>query len=277
MPRAGEVAGRCRLAAACGWRRAVGRVGADRHARDLPDPRDPGAAQRAGRFRVRDAGAGLGRDQPAGDAGAEGALSWKSCPGRSDRRLRALRAGRRLRRGGVAMQRADRRRACRPGWRENLDLQWRHRRLLRGLRTLRGGWGERTARAGPRLPRNLGLHRRRRDARPGDRRADPGDRPAPAGAASLHRLPGAVVAAYRRGRRRLQGGDAHARRLPHFGRRRGAGICAPCDGRGFGACHDATDVRPHAGGFPADPGQAGADGNDHRQLGAAGVPRRLAA
>ena len=52
------------LASPCGRRpRLWRRERSDRHARDLPHPRDPGAPVRPRRFRLRDAGPGLRRDQ----------------------------------------------------------------------------------------------------------------------------------------------------------------------------------------------------------------------
>ena len=55
-------------------------------------------------------------------------------------------------------------------------------------------------------------------------------------------LPGAADAAHRWGRRGLQGGDAHAGRVPHLGGRRRAGLRAPCAGRGAAARHHAASM-----------------------------------
>ncbi len=110
-----------------------------------------------------------------------------------------------------------------------------------------------------------------------DRRAHRGDRAAPAGAAALHRLPHPVEPAHRRAGRGLQGGDAHARRVPHLGGGGGTRHGAPRARRGPAARHRAADVRAAAGRLPAHAGQAGADGHHHRQRRAADLPRRLAA
>ena len=83
--------------------------------------------------------------------------------GDGDRRLRADRAGLRLRRRQYRHDRAARRRGLRARRREDLDLERRHRRLLRGVRPHR-----RSARRA----RPFGLHRRGRQS--GSRRSPNG-------------------------------------------------------------------------------------------------------
>ena len=65
---------------------------------------------------------------------------------------------------------------------------------------------------------------------------------------------------HRRRRRGLQGRDANARRLPHLGRRRRARLRAPRLRRGDGARDLAQDVRRRPRRLPAHAGQARADG-----------------
>ena len=128
-----------RLAAARG-----GGDGRDRHARGLPDPRDAGAPRRPGRLRLRDAGPGQRRHRAGrrrrrrrerylprvarGEAIAAFALSEPD-------------AGSDV--AALACQRARRRRRLRARRREDLDLQRRHRRLLRRVRAHRRGAGAR--------------------------------------------------------------------------------------------------------------------------------------
>ncbi len=107
----------------------------------------------------------------------------------------------------------------------------------------------------PKRTRHLGLRRRSRHAGLRDRRAHRRHRAAPAGAPALHRLPRAAVAAHRRRWRRLQDRDAHARRVPHQRRCRGAGLRTPRAGRRPCARHHAQDVRPDLGRLPAHAGQ----------------------
>jgi acyl-CoA dehydrogenase len=99
-----------RALGAGGWLRhawAASRTAArpsDRHPRALPGPRDAGAPRRPGRLRVRDAGPGLGRDQPGRHARAARALAAEGGARRGDRGLRAVRARGRLRRRGDAVR-----------------------------------------------------------------------------------------------------------------------------------------------------------------------------
>ena len=129
-----------------------------------------------------------------------------------------------------------RRRRLRARRREDLDLQRRHRRLLRGVRAHRRGAGR---------ARHLRLRRRRR-TRPGfdDRRAHRRDRAAPAGARCASTAaacpPTSCIGEPGEG---FKVAMAHARRLPHVGRRGRAGLRAPRAGRGAGARAGARDVR----------------------------------
>ena len=205
------------LAGPCGGRRGGCE---DRHAGDLPHPRNAGAAQRPGGFRFRDAGAGLGRHQPAGHACAKGALPAARGARRGHRRIRVVGAERGLRRGGAAMQRPHRRRPCRSQRRKDLDFERRHRRFLRGVLPHRRSAG---------CARHFRFHRRCGHTRPGDRATHRSDRAAPAGAAAFCRLPRAAHAAGGCGGRRLQVGHANAGRVPYVGggcrpRVRGAGV-----------------------------------------------------
>ena len=215
-------------------------------------------------------GLGSGAISLAGTPEQKAALPAARGARRGDRRLRAVRARRRLRRRRrwrcAARVDGDDVRARR---REDLDLQRRHRRLLRRVRPHR---------------------RRRQGARgisafivdagtPGFEIAERIDVIAPHPLARLRfddcRVP--AGAAHRRRGRGLQGRDAHARRLPHLGRRRRARLRAPRARRGAAARDHAPDVRPDAGRLPAHAGQARADGDHHRQRRAADLPRRLAA
>ena len=85
-------------------------------------------------------GLGTGADHPVRLRRPEGALPAAGRAGRGDRRLCALGAGGRVGRGGHEHD-GDPGRAgsCADRRGEDLDLQWRHRRPLRGLRALRRG------------------------------------------------------------------------------------------------------------------------------------------
>ena len=209
----------------------------DRHALDLPRARDARAPRRPGRLRVRDAGPRLGRDQPRRQRRAEGALPAAGRARRGDRRVRAVRARRRLRR------RARWRCAARADG-DDYVLDGEKTWISNGgiadfyvvfART--GDAGDPAAKGARGISR---LHRRRRHAGLRDRRAHRRDRAASAGAPALRRLPRAGGAAHRRRGRGLQGRDAHARRLPHLGRRRRARLRAPRLRRG------AARARPRA-------------------------------
>jgi hypothetical protein len=133
---------------------AYGARRSHRHPRDLPDPRDAGAPQRPGRLRLRDAGPGLGRDQPAGHAGAAGSATSPVARGEAIAAfaLSSPSAGSDVAAMQCAPHRGDHGGAER---REDLDLQRRHRRLLRRVLPHRRGAGR---------ARHLGLHRRCRHA-----------------------------------------------------------------------------------------------------------------
>ena len=90
-------------------------------------------------------GLGSGAISLHGSAAAEGRATCRAWRAAGDRRLRAVRARRRLRRGRDALRGARRRRPLRAQRREDLDLQRRHRRLLRGLRAHRRGRRARAA------------------------------------------------------------------------------------------------------------------------------------
>ena len=103
-------------------------------AHDLPRARNPGTARGTGGFRVRDAGARHGARGALRSAALRARVLPPTRGGDSHRGLRAERAGRRQRRrrprhhGGKDRRRVAHRR------REDVHLQRRHRRPLRGVR-----------------------------------------------------------------------------------------------------------------------------------------------
>ncbi len=111
----------------------------------------------------------------------------------------------------------------RPRRRQDLHLQWRHRRFLRDLRPHRRSVGR---------ERPLRLPGRAWNARLGRQRTDRGDRGPSSGNAPLRRLAPAVLRHHRRARARLPAGDGDARRLPHHCWRRRARLRPPCARRG---------------------------------------------
>ena len=250
VPGAGALARRRRLAAPRGRRHGLRRCGRDdRHARHLPHPRNAGAPRGAGRLRLRDAGPRLGRDQPGrqrasrSSAGCRGSrAARRSPPSRcpsptpapTSRRCSAARASTASTPCSTARRRGS------PTAASPTSTSSSHaarRRLARHRRAAQG------------LARHLGLHRRGRHAGLRDRRAHRRDRAASAGAAALHELPRAAGAAHRRRGRGLQGGDAHARRVPHLGRRGRARLRAPRPRRGAAARDDAAHVQPDLADF----------------------------
>ena len=165
------------------------------------------------RSRCRASAAARSRSSAAD--GAEGALA----AARSRAARRSPRSRSRSRRPAPTSPRWRRRArrdgdALRPRRREDVDLERRHRRLLRRLRAHRRGGGR---------ARHLGASSSTRDA-PGFAVAERIEVIAPHPLARLEfdgcRVP-ARCAARRRGRG-LQARDAHARRLPRVGRRGGA-------------------------------------------------------
>ena len=230
----------------------------DRHALDLPRARDAGAPRRPGRLRVRDAGpAARARSaSPARDA-AEGALPAAGRARRGDRRVRALRARRRLRRRGDGVRRAPRRRRLRPRRREDLDL-----------RTAASPTSTSSSRAPPTSDPAEGargisrLHRRCRHAGLRDRRAHRRDRAASAGAAALHELPhrrerSASAPTARASRSRCARSTSSAPRSPPP---RSASPAAPSTRRWRARPRARCSAR-RLGRLPAHAGQAGADGD----------------
>ena len=219
MPRAGARAGRRRLAARTRCRRPMAARRAHRHARDLPDPRDAGAPLGPGRLRLRDAGPGLGRDQPGRHAGR-----------RSSATCRAWRAARRSRPSRCPNPRPA-----------PTSRRWHAPRAstattpcstARRPGSRNGGIADFYvvfARSGE-APGARGISAFIVDAdTPGFEIAERIDVIAPHPLARLRftncRVP--LTPAHRRRRRRLQGRDAHARRLPHLGGRRRARLRAP--------------------------------------------------
>ena len=121
-----------------------------------------------------------------------------------------------------AARRARRRRRLRARRRQDVDLERRHRGLLRRVRANRRSAGR---------ARHQRVHRRCRHAGARDRRTHRRDRAASARAPALRRRTRAAQPDARRARRRFQARDAHARYLPHVGGRRVARLRAPRDGR----------------------------------------------
>ena len=231
--------------AARAWRRR----GHDRHPRHLPDPRDAGAPSGPRRFRVRDAGTGVGRDQPV----------------RHDEQKRALPAARRARR------RRSRRSRCRsrtpaPMWRR---WQCAARRdgdeyVINGEKTWisNGGIADfyvvfaRTGEAARRA-RHLGVHRRRRRAGLRDRRAHRRDRAASARRDGVQGMPRP------RGATDRQGGEGFKVAMRRWtcsavGGGGGARLRAACARRSAAHARDARHVRRHTGRSSVDPGETGA-------------------
>ena len=155
-------------------------------------------------------GLGSGPISLFGSEAAEGALPAAGGRRPRDLRLRADRARRGLRCQPDRDQRAARGRCLRARRRQDLDLERRHRRPLRGVRPHRRGAGRQG---------HLGAGGRGRHARPRGRRAARGDGAASAGDAPLRGRPRAGSEPARRRRRRLQDRDGDARRVP---RRRSA-------------------------------------------------------
>src|SRR5205085_3080327 len=133
---------------------------------------------------------------------------------------------------------------------EDVDLERRHRRFLCHLR--QGRRRHQRIRRRREGGRRVGAHRHRGAASDGDRQ-----------------VPRRARRARRRGRPRLQAGDAQSRHLPHHRRGRGARLRAPGARRGARPRSRAPDVRPEAGGLPVDAGEARRHGDRHRRRGAA--------
>ena len=113
---------------------------------------------------------------------------------------------------------AGRQRACPPERQQDLDIERRHRRSLRGVRPHRRG---------ARRARAVGLHGRCRHAGPERAGAHRGDRAASARDVALRQCARAGEQPSRRAGRGLQGGDVDARYLPLDRRRRRARLRAP--------------------------------------------------
>ena len=186
-----------------------------RRARDLPGARDARRIRRPGRLRVRDA-----RPRQRRDLDRRIATRCERATCRRSRRAARSPPSRcpsptRLRRRGDAVLCASRRRSLRARRREDLDLQRRHRRFLLRVRA-----HARQTRPTARGARGISAFVVDADA-PGFEIAQRIDviAPHPLARAALRRLPRSARRAHRRRRRRLQDRDAHARRLPHLGRR----------------------------------------------------------
>ena len=211
-------------------------------------------------------GLGAGPISLFGNAAQRAAWLPKTRAGDGDRRLRADRAGLRLRRRQYRHHRPARRRRLRARRREDLDLQRRHRRSLCRVRPhRRGAWRARA----------VGLHRRGRQSRPEDRRAHARHRAASAGAAALRELPRAGERDDRQAGRGLQDRDGDARRVPHHGRRRGARLCPPRARRNAQARVATRTVRRADGRSADGAGPSRRHGARDRRRGAARLSRRL--
>ncbi len=269
MPRAGALARRGRLAAPRGRRPAARRGRCDRHPRDLPDPRDPGAPQRPGGFRVRHAGPGLGRDQPAGHAA-----------NRRSATCRGWRAARRSRPSRCPSRKQA------PMWRRcsATPTSRAAHAVLNGEKTWisNGGIADfyvvfcRTGEA----PGARGISAFIVDAgTPGFEIAERIDVIAPHPLARLRFTDCRVPLSQRVGEAG-EGFKVAMRTLDVFRTSVAAaalGFARRALDEALAPRHHPQDVQPGAGRLPAHAGEAGADGHHDRQLGAAGLPRRLAA
>ena len=153
---------------------------AARRAHALPRARDPGVPRRARRLRLRHAGARHRLDLALRHAGAEAALSAAGARRQGDRRLRAVRAGSRLRRrrAGDDRRRRTATRMC------GIDGEktWISNGGIADHYVVFARTGEAPGAQGP-----VGLHGRCRHAGPDGRRAHRGDRAASAGDAAVRR------------------------------------------------------------------------------------------
>ena len=192
----------------------------------LSGARDARPLRRARRLRLRHAGPGIWRHQPVRQRGAAPRLPSRRRARPQDRSLRAVRGSGRLRRRGDRHDRHGRRHGLRPERRQDLDLERRHRRLLRRVRAHRRG---------PRRQGPVRLHRRCRHAGPHDRRAHRADRAASARDPALRGLPRAARGPARRARPGLSDRDGDARCVPPDGRSGGAGLRPPRARRDPGA------------------------------------------
>ena len=169
-------------------------------------------------------GLGSGAITPVRHRGAAPRLSAGGRRRPQDRGVRAVRARGRLRRRGDRHHRRAGWRRLRPERRQDLDLERRHRRLLRRVRAHRRGAGRQGS---------VRLHRRCRHAR-ASRSPSASRLIAPHPLATLRfedcRVP--RDAAARRARPGLQDRDGDARRVPPDRRRRGARLRAPRARRG---------------------------------------------
>ncbi len=228
LPGARQGAGRGRLPQGGGAERAWRAAPAARRPHALPGARNSRMARRARRFRLRDAGPRHRLDFALRLGRTQGALPAAGARRPRDRGVRAVGAGGRLRRRGARHDRHARRPGARPPRRpQDLDLERRHRRSLRGVCPQRRR---------PRRARPVGVRGRRRHARPVGRRAHRGDRAASARHPGVRRRAGAGRSSSRQSGRRLQGRDGDARHLPLDRRRRRARLRAP------GAARDASSA-----------------------------------
>ena len=235
----------------------------------LPVARDARPALGPRRFRVRDAGPGLGRDHARMAREAQKraylprvARARPSPRSRCRSPTRAPMSPRsRARRAPTATLSARRR--------EDLDLQRRHRRLLCRVRAHRRSAG---------VARHLRVHRRCRDARLRDRRAHRRDRAASARAARLPRLP---RCRRRSGSARRGEGFKLAMRTLDIFRTSVAAAALGFARRALDEAVARATSRPmfgqHARRLPADAGEARADGDRRRRGGAPHLPRGVAA
>ena len=271
VPRAGARARRGRLAAPRGRRQRIRRRGRrDRHARDLPDPRDAGAPLRPGRLRVRDAGPGLGRDQPGRHAEQKARYLPRVARGEA---IAAFALSEPEAGSDVAAH----------GLRARASTATTY--VLDGEKTWisNGGIADfyvvfaRTRRGAGRA-RHLGLHRRCRHAGLRDRRAHRRDRAASAGAPALHQLPRAADAAHRRARARAsrwrcaRSTCSAPRWPPRRWASRAARSTRRCSARRTRKMFDQTLAD-----FQLTQAKLAQMATDHRRRRAADLPRRLAA
>ena len=230
--------------------------GGPRRPQPLPDPRDPRTPFRARGFLLRDARARHRGDLAFRDRRAEIPLSARGRRRRADRGVRAERARERLGRRRDDDDGDGGRRRLRARRREDADLERRHRFAIRGVRPhrrgrgregdfcLRGGRGHAGAQRAGTLPRHGAPPARHRPLR------------------GLPRLRDADAS---RARRRVQGGDGLARRVPLDRRRRRTRFRPPRPRRGAGAQPEPDRLRQADRRDPADPGKDRRHGGENRR------------
>ena len=252
-----------RLARIRGARPASARRHA-RRARTLSHPRNARPPLGTGGFFFCHAGPRQRSHRALRLAKAEKKIPHRRAHRPEDRGLRPLGERGRLRCRRAGHDRHPRRRPLRPQRWQDVDLERRHRRLLRRVRSHRRGSGsEGTER----------LYRRRHQSRTTRRRSHQDHRVASARDAGVQKLPCGRDAPAWPGGRWLQGGDGHARHLPLHRGRGGAGLFTARAGGGDAPRHDAETFRRSARRHAGHPGETRRHGRGHRRERTARLPR----